>query len=202
VTPGTPRADKSLRSRFRSLRLRSKQSSQQLAIRPDPDPLLPDIPAKWLEPGITGADLSLPLFDGTSTDPADYLIDLDTDSMERYPDVRIYFWTVTEMKRMSEDKEEPRPTDHEGRLVFDEKAVKEGREYLRESRIKGEGCVHSASFSNSTNYQGIISLRIVTCLRTINPASPGTEFLPLVLRLHYNMEKPVLWEMRCLLGQI
>jgi hypothetical protein len=104
----------------------------------------------WLEPGITGADLSLPLFDGTSTDPADYLIDLDTDSMEKYPDVRIYFWTVTETKRIAEDKEEPRPADHEGRLVFDDKAVKEGREYLRESRIKGEGCVHSTSFPSQT----------------------------------------------------
>jgi hypothetical protein len=48
----------------------------------------------WLEQGITGADLSLPLFDGTSGNPLDHLIDVDTPSMETCPDVRVYFWNV------------------------------------------------------------------------------------------------------------
>jgi hypothetical protein len=47
-----------------------------------------------IEQGLTGIDLSLPIFDGLSTDPDQHLIDLDTESMERHADVRMYFWII------------------------------------------------------------------------------------------------------------
>ena len=58
--------------------------------------------------GITGADFTLPLFDGLSDDPKDYLIDLDTPSMERCPDVRVYFWMVgDEVQRVGQGNNQP-----------------------------------------------------------------------------------------------
>ena len=38
---------------------------------------------KWIhQQGVTGVDDAWPYFDGTSTDPKDHFIDLNTDSME------------------------------------------------------------------------------------------------------------------------
>jgi hypothetical protein len=51
-------------------------------------------PGFGLSRSITGADLTLPIFDGTSTDPSQCLIELDNDSMEKFADVRLYFWCV------------------------------------------------------------------------------------------------------------
>jgi len=39
--------------------------------------------------GITGADLSLPILGGLFTNPKDNFIDVDTDSNETAPDVRV-----------------------------------------------------------------------------------------------------------------
>jgi hypothetical protein len=103
-----------------------------------------EVDAELLKPGITGVDPDLPLFDGLSTNPADHLIDLDTDSMERCPDVRVYFWTIGQMvegQRLYDFKEADieRPVDPELLLEYDNKLVRSGREYLKESRTKKEG---------------------------------------------------------------
>ena len=85
------------------------------------------------------------MFDGLSTNPADHLIDLDTDSMERCPDVRVYFWTIGErvLKFEKWGYEQPagfeRPTDPEGREEYDNRLVTMGRKHLQESRIRKEG---------------------------------------------------------------
>jgi hypothetical protein len=50
-------------------------------------------PNRLLE-GVTGADTSQPFFDGSSKEPSDHLIELDDSSMERLPDVRVYFWSI------------------------------------------------------------------------------------------------------------
>jgi hypothetical protein len=69
--------------------------------------------------GIIGDSHSSPYFDRTSKDPKDHIIDLDTDSMEIAPDVRVYFWLVGH-----DIKDEPEtPTDFEARVVFDETLV-------------------------------------------------------------------------------
>ena len=82
--------------------------------------------------GITGSDLSLPYFDGSSQNPDDHFIDLDTDSMEREPDVRVYFWMVgSEVLDTSEV-----PID---RVAHDSLLVRTGREWLRDYRDKGCG---------------------------------------------------------------
>jgi len=93
-----------------------------------------------------GADLTLPIFDGLSLDPKDHLIDLETDSMERCVDVRVYFWQVGDMLRtMDEDPDSESqldfesPDDPESRLEYDSKLVREGREHLRDCMAKGEG---------------------------------------------------------------
>jgi len=96
------------------------------------------------ESGITGADFTLPLFDGLSDDPKDYLIDLDTPSMERCPDVRVYFWMVgDEVQRVGQGNNRPPeldpPDDHQRRVLYDEELVKKGRQHLQESRAKGQG---------------------------------------------------------------
>jgi hypothetical protein len=100
----------------------------------------------WLEQGITGADLSLPLFDGTSENPLDHLIDVDTPSMETCPDVRVYFWHVgMELKvtdapvLVDEDGTPVQPTDLEERRLFDDMYVKKGREYLKACKERGDG---------------------------------------------------------------
>lgn len=96
-----------------------------------------------LTPGITGADLSLPIFDGRSDNPADHLIDLETDSMEKYLDVRLYFWLVGVA---DEECNQARPwstggmiMSHEELLERDERLVKAGREILKTSKARGEG---------------------------------------------------------------
>lgn len=103
-----------------------------------------ELDPELLEPGITGSDFTLPLFDGLSTNPADHLIDLDTDSMERCPDVRAYFWSVGEAVIRREEgnvmvSSTPRPTDLELCLEYDDNLVKVGRRHLRESRNRKEG---------------------------------------------------------------
>jgi hypothetical protein len=103
-----------------------------------------ELDTKWLKPGVTGVDFGLPLFDGQSTNPADHIIDLDTDSMERCADVRVYFWSVGDQLQCERQAEldepdiEP-PSDPELRLEYDDKLVKEGRQYLKEAKLKKEG---------------------------------------------------------------
>lgn len=82
--------------------------------------------------GITGCDLTLPYFDGSSQNPDDHFIDLDTGSMEREPDVRVYFWMVgSEVLNMSDA-----PVD---RVAHDSHLVRTGREFLLDYRNKGYG---------------------------------------------------------------
>jgi hypothetical protein len=107
-------------------------------------PMINELGPELLEPGITGSDYTLPLFDGLSTNPADHLIDLDTDSMERCPDVRPYFWTIGERVVRHEEgnvmvSSTPRPTDPELCVEYDDNLVKVGRKYLYESRNRREG---------------------------------------------------------------
>ena len=87
-------------------------------------------------PGVTGVDLTVLLFDGTSLNPHDYLIDLETDSMERYPDIRSYFYWVGELQQ---DAIEPPPTDLEARKLYDDDLVRRGRLYLKSEKAKGHG---------------------------------------------------------------
>lgn len=97
------------------------------------------MPPEVLDQGITGADLGLPLFDGTSLDPKDYLINLDSDSMEKYPDVRIYFWRVGLALECGDKVVVEQLSDYQERLARDDALVKTGREHLRQSRIRREG---------------------------------------------------------------
>jgi hypothetical protein len=90
----------------------------------------------WLEQGITGADLTLPYFDGRSTNPLDHLIDLDTDSMETAPDVRVYFWSVG--ATLCEDDWKG-PKESESREEYDARMVRNGREYLKDLKDRGIG---------------------------------------------------------------
>lgn len=85
--------------------------------------------------GVTGADLSLPIFDGTSTHSEDYLIDLDSDSMETAPDVRSYFHWVA---RVTQEASTP-PIELKERRVYDTRLVRQGREYLQAARARGHG---------------------------------------------------------------
>lgn len=69
-----------------------------------PEPAKYKLDPRHLLQGITGADHSLPTFDGLSTDPKDHLIDFDTDSMEKHADVRVYFWQVgDELQRLGSE---------------------------------------------------------------------------------------------------
>jgi hypothetical protein len=86
--------------------------------------------------GVTGADTSLPCFDGTSTNPQDFLIDLDTDSMEKAADVRSYFYLVA--KLTMEEVNAP-PEDMVERKLYDDRMVKAGRQYLNSARDRGHG---------------------------------------------------------------
>jgi hypothetical protein len=83
--------------------------------------------------GVTGSDLSKPYFDGTSMEASDFLIDLDTDSMETAPDVRSYFFQVAQL---TQDPENP-PVDIKARRIYDDKMVKKGREFLKAARDRG-----------------------------------------------------------------
>jgi hypothetical protein len=94
-----------------------------------------------LEQGITGADFTQPLFDGTSMNPHDHLIDIDTPSMETCPDVRVYFYLIGECFDVLAGIE--RPEDHEGRIKHDARVVRAGREYLKYCRSLGAGFVLS-----------------------------------------------------------
>lgn len=85
--------------------------------------------------GVTGADLALSIFDGTSVDPKDYLIDLDTDSMERYPDVRSYFYSVGNSLQDTTTS----PSDIEARKIYDDNRVRQGRLYIKAQRALGHG---------------------------------------------------------------
>ena len=103
-----------------------------------------ELDADLLESGITGGEFTLPLFDGRSDNPVDHIIDLDTDSMERCPDVRVYFWMIGQRVLQHDtwgfdDPETDRPTDPTLRPQYDDKLVKMGRAYLRMSMIKKEG---------------------------------------------------------------
>jgi hypothetical protein len=96
---------------------------------------LPATQKQILQQGVTGCDHSLPYFDGKSKHPKDHFIDLDTDSMETAPDVRVYFWLVG-----YDQQDEPEtPTDFEARVIFDGKLVRAGREWLRDRRDLGFG---------------------------------------------------------------
>jgi hypothetical protein len=93
-----------------------------------------------LRPGITGADFTIPLFDGLSSDPKDYLIDLDTDSMGKCPDVRVYFWLVGYETLRNAQVDQPRPEhDLPEQIIYDDRLVKMGRQHLKESQAKGQG---------------------------------------------------------------
>lgn len=85
--------------------------------------------------GVTGADLSLSILDGTSTHSGDYLIDLDSDSMETAPDVRSYFHWVGQV---TQEASTP-PVELEERKVYDTRLVRQGREYLQAARARGHG---------------------------------------------------------------
>jgi hypothetical protein len=146
TAPGTPPSnDAKPQCRFRFPWQTKKPARSPSPPSDDSDPDSPTLVARLLEEGITGADYTLPIFDGLSTNPADHLIDLDTDSMERYPDVRVYFWTIGE-KVLKYDHwgypqppDRERPTYPEARKKYDDKLVKMGRKYLQESRLKKEG---------------------------------------------------------------
>jgi len=141
TTPGAPSRDSPTKHQSSSWK---KKRSPQPAIR-ESQPVQVELDADLLKPGITGVDPDSPLFDGLSIDPADHLIDLDTDSMERCPDVRVYFWTIgnkVQRQKQHDLKEADieRPIDNpESLMIYDDKLVKEGREYLKESRTKKQG---------------------------------------------------------------
>lgn len=70
---------------------------------------------------------SLPILGGPSTNPKDPFVDVDTDSMETAPDVRVYFWNVgTNILNDSEI-----PIDLDGNKAFDTNMYRAGREFLR-----------------------------------------------------------------------
>jgi hypothetical protein len=97
----------------------------------------PPVTEPWLAQGITGSDLTLPIFDGTSKRIEDHLIDIDTDSMETTPDVRVYFWAVGYEIHVPKGPEPP--IDLEERKIFDAQLVRAGREHLKELRSRGIG---------------------------------------------------------------
>jgi len=109
-----------------------------------PEPAKYKLDPRHLLQGITGADHSLPTFDGLSTDPKDHLIDFDTDSMEKHADVRVYFWQVgDELQRLGSEfiarPDLDPPADLQERILYDAKLVRKGREFLKESRADGQG---------------------------------------------------------------
>jgi hypothetical protein len=87
--------------------------------------------------GITGIDLSIPIYDGTSLNAADHLIDLDSDSMERCPDVRAYFWKVGREVKLQGKEDTPIEVDE--RISYDQELVRAGREYIKWARQQGRG---------------------------------------------------------------
>lgn len=86
---------------------------------------------------IWGADKSLPIFDGRSTNYADHLIDLDTPSMETVLDVRLYFWQVG--VSLQEDAEQSLHVTSEQAKIYDDAVVRAGRLHLKNCRARGHG---------------------------------------------------------------
>ena len=82
---------------------------------------------------ITGAALSLSILGGLSTNPKDHFIDVDTDSMETAPDVRVYFWNIGHA--MLNDPEIR--IDLDGCKAFDTNMDRAGRKFLLD--LKGQG---------------------------------------------------------------
>jgi hypothetical protein len=95
--------------------------------------------ARHLAQGITGSDPTLPLFEGTTTNLADHLIEFDGSSIETAPDVRVYFWMIG--KRLQEDPDSNDYTSmtQEERISWDAKLVREGRLKLKACREEGRG---------------------------------------------------------------
>lgn len=87
-----------------------------------------------LRQGVTGADSSIPVFDGTSLDPHDFLIDLESDSMERYPDIRSCFHLVGEF---SQTNPTTPPSDLVSRISYDDDLVRQGRLFLKAAKARG-----------------------------------------------------------------
>jgi hypothetical protein len=85
---------------------------------------------------ITGADLSKPVFDGTSLNMADHLIDLDTPAMETDLDVRLYFWMIGDNL---EEHDDPLTHSMDEAREYDDKVVRAGRLYLKACRGRGHG---------------------------------------------------------------
>jgi len=76
---------------------------------------------------------SLPILGGLSTNPEDPFIDVDTDSMETAPDVRVYCWNIGD--DILNDPEIR--IDLDGRRAFDTNMDRAGREFLLD--LKGQG---------------------------------------------------------------
>jgi hypothetical protein len=106
----------------------------------------------YLHTGVTGCDATAPLFDGSSTNLEDHLIELDNDSMETAPDVRVYFWCIGHDIIHEREGELPLYTEelraYEAELVGsgrtqkeieDAKLVRAGRLFIKDSRAKGIG---------------------------------------------------------------
>ena len=70
-------------------------------------------------------------------DIQDHLIDIDTDSMETAPDVRVYFWAVG--YETHDPKFPDIPTDLEERKLFDARMARTGREHLKGLKQRGLG---------------------------------------------------------------
>lgn len=147
ATPGTPPAVETKanpRYKFPWQKKTGAQSPIQESIVEEPEPIINELDEELLEPGITGIDWDMPLFDGLSTNPADHLIDLATDSMERCPDVRAYFWAVGECVIRREEGNVlvsciQRPTDPDLLRQYDNNLVQVGRKFLQASRTRKEG---------------------------------------------------------------
>jgi hypothetical protein len=96
-------------------------------------------PGFGLSRSITGADLTLPIFDGTSTDPSQCLIELDNDCMEKFADVRLYFWCVgSSFETYAQQSAAVKHTLEEAR-AYDDKVVREGRLHVKACREQGIG---------------------------------------------------------------
>jgi hypothetical protein len=101
-------------------------------------------PNRLLE-GVTGADTSQPFFDGSSKEPSDHLIELDDSSMERLPDVQVY-WSIgrallneTDPRAAVSPLRKMAPKDFQQRQAWDSELVTAGRKYLQAARARGEG---------------------------------------------------------------
>jgi hypothetical protein len=94
----------------------------------------------WLSQGITGSRIPATLFDGSSTNPKDHLIELEDDSMETEPDVRVYFHLIG--LYVQGDPFEKPPQGIEERREWDAGLVRKGREYLKAARARGHGYVY------------------------------------------------------------